>query len=488
MKEPNAQTIKLIYREFIFGRGSGLRAVCLLIAIIFFSGKVSSQKNPRLLSDGEIKKILVDRIDKMHKSPGIVVGIISPEGRRTISYGKIDNNDSRPVNGETVFEIGPATQIITSLILSEMAMRGQLELNDPLDKFFPPFVKIPSYKDRTITLTDLSTHTSGFPFWPPGVPQTNEGAKSMSKYSMGELYQYLTHCKLTRDPGSQWEYSNLGAGILGIALGNRIGLDYETLLREKITDPLGMKNTGITLTESMKNNIGRGHDANLKGTDDWNIPIFPGAASIKSTADDMLTLLGAFLGYTHSPLKSAMDAMFRVHRPGPDFTQALGWSIIQSAPGDSGIAVSGGETIGYSSSIAVDLKNGIGIVVLSNSAEGEKDLACKILRSTSNFEISETGNSIRKEIAIEPGQFKRYVGNYEIKPGLIVSIEESDKRLVLKSPATPAEGVVLHAADSLNFFVKEFDMSLIFKIGKSGRAENMLIRLTGSDTPAHRIE
>jgi CubicO group peptidase (beta-lactamase class C family) len=71
-------------------------------------------------------------------------------------------------------------------------------------------------------------------------------------YSVNDLYQFLSSYELPRDPGSEFEYSNLGGGLLGHILAHRSGTDYDTLVRVRITEPLGMTDTGITLSSSMR--------------------------------------------------------------------------------------------------------------------------------------------------------------------------------------------------------------------------------------------
>ncbi|HUJ30480.1 MAG TPA: serine hydrolase domain-containing protein, partial [Candidatus Acidoferrum sp.] len=110
-------------------------------------------------SDSDIRQILVDRIDTQHQSVGFVVGVIGPEGRRVVAYGHLEKGDPRALNGDTVFEIGSATKVFTSLLLAEMVERGEVALDDPVSKYLPPDVKMPERNGRSITLIDLATHT-----------------------------------------------------------------------------------------------------------------------------------------------------------------------------------------------------------------------------------------------------------------------------------------------------------------------------------------
>jgi D-alanyl-D-alanine-carboxypeptidase/D-alanyl-D-alanine-endopeptidase len=61
--------------------------------------------------DSDIRKILADRIDKDHQGVGMVVGVIGPKGRRVVSWGSFAKDDKRPLNGDTIFEIGSTTKV-----------------------------------------------------------------------------------------------------------------------------------------------------------------------------------------------------------------------------------------------------------------------------------------------------------------------------------------------------------------------------------------
>src|ERR1035438_3586515 len=205
-----------------------------IVAMILFTASAWAQSPAisRVLSDSEIRKILVERIDNFHQGVGIVVGVIEPQGRRVVSYGSLDQGDPRPLNGDTIFEIGSVTKVFTSLVLADMVQRGEVSLADPAAKYLPVDVKVPVRGGPAITLVDLSTHTSGLPRLPNNM-HPKDPANPYADYSVEQLYQFLSSYQLTRDPGSQIEYSNLGGGLLGHVLALRAGMSYEQLARPR---------------------------------------------------------------------------------------------------------------------------------------------------------------------------------------------------------------------------------------------------------------
>src|SRR5215469_7965114 len=214
-------------------------------------------------SDAEIRKILAERVGAENNGTSIVVGVVDANGRRIISYGSLAKNDTRKLDGDTVFEIGSMTKVFTSLVLMDMVRRGEVALTDPISKYLPESVKVPERNGRKITLADLSTQSSGLPRMP-----TNFTAKDQNNpyadYTVQQMYDFLSGYKLTRDIGSQYEYSNLGVGLLGHVLSLRAGMSYEALVRSRVCDPLQLKDTRIALTPEMKARLAVGHSAALE--------------------------------------------------------------------------------------------------------------------------------------------------------------------------------------------------------------------------------
>src|SRR5215210_3520867 len=65
----------------------------------------------------------------------LVVGLVDSGGTRVLGYGKKSSGKSAAPDGETVFEIGSATKVFTGLVLADMVRRGEVSLDDPLQKF-----------------------------------------------------------------------------------------------------------------------------------------------------------------------------------------------------------------------------------------------------------------------------------------------------------------------------------------------------------------
>ena len=322
------------------------------LAVVFgaLCAAAAAQSPSPIPSDEEIRKILVQRIDDAKQSVGIVVGVIEPKGRRIVSYGALAQGDTGPLDGDTVFEIGSITKVFTSLLLSDMVQREELALNDPIGKYLPSEVRVPERGGRAIALQDLSTHTSGLPRMPTNF-SPKDAANPYADYSVEQMYQFLSGYTLTRDIGAQYEYSNLGGGLLGHVLTRRAGMDYESLVRSRITTPLNMTSTRIALSPELQMRLAKGHNERLVPVSNWDLPTLAGAGALRSTANDLLNFLAVPLGYTASPLAPAMARMLSVRRPTgtPGLDVALAWHIFTRNGND--LIWHNGGTGGYRSFI-----------------------------------------------------------------------------------------------------------------------------------------
>src|SRR5262249_4150690 len=160
------------------------------------------------------------------RATGMAVGIIERRRPRVIAYGKQDSGDAPSIGANTLFEIGSLTKVFTALLLADMVHRKELRFDERVDRHLPDGFRAPQRNGRAITLVDLATHTSGLPLFPP---ITGNPLDALAKYTASDLQSWLARLTLSRDPGIQWEYSNVGYALLGLALANKARMSYDAL-------------------------------------------------------------------------------------------------------------------------------------------------------------------------------------------------------------------------------------------------------------------
>jgi D-alanyl-D-alanine-carboxypeptidase/D-alanyl-D-alanine-endopeptidase len=428
------------------------RSVALLAAVIASAIAVSAQsRSSGWLSEEDIRRILVERIDH-HWSAGLVVGLISRDGRLVVSHGHAGNGDM-PLNGDTVFEVGSVTKAFTALVLADMVIRREVALTDPLEKFLPAGVRAPTRNGRSITLQDLATHTSGLPRMPPNL-KPRDWANPYADYSVASLYAFLSEVTLPHDPGSHYEYSNVGYGLLGHLLALKSETDYETLVASRVLKPLGMQNTGISLSADLALRLASGHDVMLRRVPKWDqTSAVAAAGALHSTANDLLTLLAAILGGGDTPTRHATALMLSASRPTPypNLRIGLGWHLLQFEGRD--IVFHAGGTGGYRSFVGFDVETGTGVVVLSNTnSEADlNDIGLHLLDRRAvllSFPPSASG---------DPTQLDRYTGVYAVGPGAEVAIIRIGWLLFAKETGQPA--FVLSAEGDSDFAIRSVDLT-----------------------------
>src|SRR5262249_10830433 len=284
------------------------------------------------------------------------------------------------------------------------------------------------------SLLDLATHSSGLPSTPSNMNR-KDPANPYADYTVDDLYDFLSGYTLPRDAGVEVEYSNLGAGLLGHVLSYRAGMDYESLVRSRVTQPLGMPDTAIALSSSQTQRMAPGHNTMLTAVANWDLPTLAGAGALRSSANDMLTFLEAFLGYKESPLAPAMKTMLEVRRPAGQTKIGLGW-LIYSAEGRE-IAWHNGGTGGFRSFVGYAPEERIGVVSLPNAStpSGVDDIGFHPLNPKLPLANPEPPEPPKQytEIQIDPTLLDNYPGRYQVTRNLIFKITRDGDRLFAQS-------------------------------------------------------
>lgn len=435
-------------------------------------------------SDAEIRKLLVNRIDVEKQGVGIVVAVVDRTGQRIVSYGALEKGDPRPLDGDTLFEIGSITKVFTALLMSDMAQRGEVRIDDPIAKYLPSTVKVPERGGHRITLVDLATHTSALPRMPGNFRPSNS-ENPYADYSEEQLFAFVSSYQLNRDIGRKFEYSNLGFGLLGVGLARRAGVGYEELVEKRITGPLGMTSTRITLTPELERRFAAGHSGDLVTVSRWDLTSLAGAGALRSSANDMAKFLAAAMGYTKTPLAGAFQTLLSVSRPTgqPFIDNALGWEVDTRGGGE--IIWKNGGTGGYRTFIGYSPRRGFGIVALSNAStpSGVDDLGLHLLDSRFPLEIPAGSPA---ESLVDAKRLDDFVGHYQLAPTVILSITRDGEQLFAQLTGQPR--VAIYAKADREFFYKVIDAQLTFQTDSEGKTLAVVLHQAGTDQTAKRID
>jgi len=456
----------------------------LIVVILFLWAVPFLNAAENLPSDPEIEFILRKRIDTAKQGVGIVVGLVDEKGARIIRYGKLSRDSDRTVDGNTVFEIGSATKVFTALLLADEVERGKMKLDDPISKYLPRVVKVPTRNSRQITLLDLATHTSGLPRMPDNFTPVDAN-NPYADYTVAQMYAFLSGYTLPRDIGATYEYSNLGAGLLGHVIARTAGCDYEILVRDRICLPLGMTNTLIVLSPGLRARLATGHNTVREPVSNWDIPTLAGAGALRSTVNDMLKFVAANLGLARSDLWPAMQlTQVPRHAAGsPDMQIGLGWHILTKF-GTAMIWHNGG-TGGYHSFIGFDKKKRRGVVVLANSANSIDDIGFYLLEPKNPLAHFEPAKE-RVAINLKPEILDRYVGRYEIASNVFFNLRRDGGKLMAQ--LTGQAYCEIFPESETNFFYKVVNAQITFVKDNQGRVTDLILHQNGQNPKAAKIK
>jgi serine-type D-Ala-D-Ala carboxypeptidase/endopeptidase len=329
---------------------------CVLTLMAGVLGMAHSQALDLKARVDPLARQLVDDGDVV----GLVVGVFRKGETQVLAYGETRKGSGDAPTGDTIYEIGSVSKAFTGVLVADMVATGDVELDDPLQKFVK--IELPVHGDKPITLEHLATHTSGLPRLPDNM-QPADWENPYADYTVKQVGEFLEGHKLRRAPG-EYEYSNFGMGTLGYLLARHEKTNYERLMIARIAKPLGMNDTLITLNKEQRVRLAPPYDEALSPAKNWITPTLAGAGGIRSTANDMLKFIAANLTKDDTQLARSIRESHKKRYQIPGGAIGLGWHI----HGDTITRWHNGQTGGYHSWISVVPHFEAGVVVLANTA------------------------------------------------------------------------------------------------------------------------
>ncbi len=451
------------------------RRSCLMIAALIgtfmLPGNVFAQNR---LKD-KIEKLGQPYIDSK-TVVGMSIGVIKNGETTIVNLGATRKNGPQP-NDKTVYEIGSISKVFTGVLLADAVTTNFVKLDQSAQSLLPDSVTMPKWKEREITLVDLSTHSSGLPRLSDNMPSLTSN-NPYADYTSKLAHEFLSKHKLKQKPGSETEYSNFGASLLGHLISSRSEKSYDNLLQERISKPLGMKDTRVALTDSMKERLAMPHASSGERDHNWDFADMPGAGGIRSTIGDMLLFAQANLETPDGEIGKALNLAWKKHRDGHP-SMGLGWHLA----GDGSTRWHNGQTGGYHSMMLINRKLKIAAVVLCNSASPEVDqLAEQLFQAIAGQPVKP--RKFEQEVKVSDDVMQRYVGEYELAPNFAFTVSVKDEKLMVGITGQPTQRV--YARSETEWYYKVVDASITFKVNKAGKCDALVLHQNGANQTAKR--
>jgi CubicO group peptidase (beta-lactamase class C family) len=249
------------------------------------------------------------------------VSLVARNGRIAYfeTHGLMDVETNKPMQKDTIFRIMSMTKPVVGVATLMLVEEGKVRLADPISKFIPelqglsvtvlnsdgriapapsgsvaapmPTRIVPA--DREVTVRDLLTHTSGLMSGGPSTSQTNEMMPKAGE-TLGQVMPRLKKVPLDFQPGTRWAYSpQFGFDVLARVIEVASGMSFDQFARQRIFEPLGMKDTSFypaagnpriaTLYEQANGALRKAANPAF-----MNGAYFSGGGGLYSTAEDYL--------------------------------------------------------------------------------------------------------------------------------------------------------------------------------------------------------
>jgi CubicO group peptidase (beta-lactamase class C family) len=328
-----------------------MKILTLLLTTIFLSN-IYSQTADQI-------EVISEKINEFPINTQLSIGFIKNGEVNYLGVKRVNDTIQKVDNSKSLFEIGSITKVFTSTLLANLVLEKQVKLNKPIQDYldFP-------INNNKITLKQLANHTSGLSRLPDNLDLTKADPTNPYKdYDKENLKSFLmSDFEINNSPGSNYIYSNAGAGVLGYILPEKSGLTYEELLKKYIFSKYDMNNSTTNISNVTQTMVG-GLDSLGNKTDNWNLNALVGAGGIISNIEDLSKFVLAQFNEKDKSLKLTRKSTFKI----PEYRMEVGlaWNIIKPDKKNEWYIHNGGSG-GYTSIMAFDVKNETGIVILSN--------------------------------------------------------------------------------------------------------------------------
>ncbi|MDB5039277.1 MAG: Beta-lactamase [Candidatus Eremiobacteraeota bacterium] len=420
-------------------------------------------------SNADVQALLDARVAH-DAGTGIIVGIVDRGVTTILKAGS--SGTARPLDERSLFEIGSVTKTFTATVLADMALRREVTLDEPVQRCLPGGTSVPSRHGKPITLLSLATQHSALPRMPDNM-HPRKADDPYADYTFAQLAAFLKGYSLTRDPGAQFEYSNLGIGLLGDALADCAHTAYPRLVQARVFGPLGMRETSalpigaLTPVQSGLLVVGRTVDGTPAAP--WNFDAIAPAGAIRSNVHDMLQYVRCNLGL--GPLAKTCLYAQQPRSTFPGNQIGLVWWTGGLVP----IVHHGGDTSGFHASVAISPDHQRGVVVLANGGDSVDVLAEHLVDAAIPVSKASTPDTF----VMTASALDAYAGDYRARN---VGYHIRRDGETLSAQLDGQSGARIYAKAKDRFFYKAVNAQLDFTRDAAGAINGVVLHQDGDTT------
>lgn len=372
---------------------------------------------------------------------------------------------------DTKFRLGSITKQFTAAAILLLAQDGKLSVDDPVSKFYPD---APAAWSR-VTIKNLLTHTSGIPSYTSIPGFFDKAAKS--GMTPAEIVKLTEDRPLEFEPGSKFNYDNTGYVLLGVVIEKASGQTYTDFLRTRIFTPLGMKDTGYDVSQTVLRHRAKGYGlgpgGELVNADYLDMSVPYAAGALYSTVDD-LSIWDRAIVESKLLQPASWQEAFTDHGHGYGY----GWFLDKL--NQHRRIQHGGGIHGFSAAFQRYPDDGLAVVVLGNSMSAQSERIAKQLAELC-FSEYKPPNIVSVPLA----QLDRFVGRYALSPETPITVWRVGSRMFTQVKGQPPVEIFAKAHNT--FFAGVVDAEFIFLPDGSGPAATMTLKQWGNETKAPRI-
>ncbi|OEV03364.1 D-alanyl-D-alanine carboxypeptidase [Streptomyces oceani] len=359
----------------------------------------TAAESPTTTDDSRLHDLL-RRLTTVDGAPGALAEVRDQRGSTVLTSGVGNVRSEEPVHRDSRFRIGSMTKMFTATAVLQLVGERQVDLDAPVERYLPGVVRGHGNDGREITVRQLLQHTSGLPDFLDYLKPQEVIEDPLARHDPRDLVDTALEHPPVFEPGSDWGYSNTGYLLAGMIIERVTGHTYGEVIRERIIEPLRLRETFVPRDAEIPRPRPRGYaqpgeDAPLLDITRVDPSVGGAAGGMISSGTDVNRFLDALLrGDLLRPAQ--LREMMTTRSTGSADGRAYGLGLeTRKLPGGDRYWGHTGDFLGYETMAAATV-DGRGATVMVNLGPGGSDAQSDDIEAAVRTALSEGRPAARR--------------------------------------------------------------------------------------------